>query len=190
MVNRSRVQSQEQPSFLSCWMMMPPCFSFHAQTRLRNSSRPRSCAVLLFLFLELLLDHHLRGDAGVVGAGEPENFPAVHAGFAGEDVLDGVVEHMPHVQHAGDVGRGDDDGIRGLGGRGVGHKTLPVEPEPVPFFLNGLRLVGFWNFRHKLLTTDEHGWTRMGGYKTRRSHSRRACLKFIINPTLNFVIRR
>ena len=45
MVNRSRVQSHEHPSFFSWLMMKPPCFSFHCQTRSRNFSRPRSCFV-------------------------------------------------------------------------------------------------------------------------------------------------
>ena len=56
--------------------------------------------------LQRFLDDILRGDAGVVGAGQPENLLAVHARLAGEDVLDGVVEHVSHRQHAGDIGRG------------------------------------------------------------------------------------
>ncbi len=63
------------------------------------------------LLAERLFHHGLRGDAGVVGAGQPEHFLAVHARLAGKDVLDGVVEHVPHVQHARDVGRRDDDGV-------------------------------------------------------------------------------
>ena len=78
--------------------MMPPCFSFHAQTRSRNFSRPRSSRCLISpAFFERLLDDRLRGDAGVVGAGQPEDFLAVHARLAGEDVLDGVVEDVAHV---------------------------------------------------------------------------------------------
>src|SRR5208283_3598625 len=57
------------------------------------------------------LDDGLGGDAGVVGAGQPEDFLAVHARLAGEDVLDGVVEDVAHGEHAGDVRRRDDDGI-------------------------------------------------------------------------------
>ena len=29
MVNRSRSQSQEQPSFFNCWIIIPPYFPFH-----------------------------------------------------------------------------------------------------------------------------------------------------------------
>ena len=45
----------------------------------------------LLVTLQRLFHLHLRCDAGVVGAGEPEDFLAVHACLAAEDVLDGVV---------------------------------------------------------------------------------------------------
>ena len=54
---------------------------------------------------ELALHHHLRRDAGVVGSGNPERRLAAHAVPAGEDVHLGLVEHVAHVQAAGDVGR-------------------------------------------------------------------------------------
>ena len=101
------------------------------------------------LLLELLFHHHLRGDTGVVGARQPEDFLAVHARLAAEDVLDGVVEDVAHVEHAGDVRRRDDDGERRLGGRRVGGEATLLQPEGVPFVLNGLRLVSFGKFRHK-----------------------------------------
>jgi hypothetical protein len=41
MVKRSRDQSHDAPSFLSCWMMMPPYFSFHSQTSLDEIFRGR-----------------------------------------------------------------------------------------------------------------------------------------------------
>ncbi len=123
-VKRSRDQSQEQPSRFSCSMMMPPCLSFHSQTRRRNSSRPRSWRVLLFCpCADLLFDHGLRGDPGVIGARQPEHFLAQHARAPGEDVLDGVVQDVPKGEHAGDVRRRDDDGIRRLGRSGVGRET-------------------------------------------------------------------
>jgi hypothetical protein len=50
----------------------------------------------------------------MVGARLPEHVAAAHALEAHENVLDGVVERMPHVQRARDVGRRNDDGI-GLG---------------------------------------------------------------------------
>ncbi len=66
-------------------------------------------------FAEQFLDLDLGGNAGVICAGQPENFFAVHARFPGEDVLDGIIEHMPHVEHAGDIRRRYDDGVGGLG---------------------------------------------------------------------------
>ena len=69
-------------------------------------------AVGLVFLLQQPLHHHLRGDAGMVGARLPQHVAAAHALEADEDVLDGVVEGMPHVQRARDVGRRDDDGDR------------------------------------------------------------------------------
>ena len=96
--------------------MMPPCFSFHAQTCSRNFSRPEIVPVLHDpLLAQGLFDHRLGGDAGVVGARQPEHLLAIHARFAGQDVLDRVVQHMAHVEHAGDVRRRDDDRVGRLG---------------------------------------------------------------------------
>ena len=61
---------------------------------------------------QLLVHLRLRGDAGMVGAEDPARGTALHAGAADARVLDGVVEGMAHVQHAGDVRRRDDDGVR------------------------------------------------------------------------------
>ena len=72
-----------------------------------------------FLF-ELAGDHHLGGDAGVIGAGEPEGVVAEHAMPADGDVDLGVLQHVADVEDAGDVGRRDDereDAARGFRGR-------------------------------------------------------------------------
>ncbi len=42
MVKRSRDQSTEAPSRRSCWEMVPPESSFHAQTRSMKASRVMS----------------------------------------------------------------------------------------------------------------------------------------------------
>ena len=47
---------------------------------------------------ELALDHHLGGDAGVVGAGQPERVVAAHAVPADGDIDLGVLEHVAHVE--------------------------------------------------------------------------------------------
>ena len=153
MVKRWRDQSQEQPSFLSWLMMMPPCLSFHSQIFSTSFSRPRSSRCLMApSFLSAFSTCVLGGDAGVVGAGEPEHFLAQHAGAAGEDVLDGVVQHVAEVEHARDVRRRDDDGIRRTlladAGR-VGLERLVIEPALVPARLHLFRCVGLAQFGHR-----------------------------------------
>ena len=113
MVKRSRDQSQEAPSRFSWLMMAPPDSAFHSQTRLRNSSRPMRGRRLLALH-QLALDHHLRRDAGMVGARLPQHVLAAHALEAGQHVLQRVVERVADMQRAGDIGRRNDDAI-GLG---------------------------------------------------------------------------
>ena len=111
MVKRSRDQSQEAPRRLSWRTMVPPDSSFHSQTRWTNSSRPRSRR-WIWRSVELALDDHLRGDAGMVHARLPQHVLAAHALEAAEDVLDRVVEGVPHVERAGHVRRRDDDRVR------------------------------------------------------------------------------
>src|SRR5207237_3982497 len=92
-------------------------------------------------------------DAGMVGAGQPERLIAQHAGATGEDVLDGVVEHVAKGEDAGDVGRRDDDGIGRFGRPGVSDEAFALEPELIPLRLDGSRVVCFGYFRHNDLTT-------------------------------------
>ena len=64
-------------------------------------------------------------DGGMVGAGHPAGVEALLTGTAYEDVLDTIVEHVPHVQHARDVGWWDDDGISGTMVRGGMEELTP-----------------------------------------------------------------
>ncbi len=61
---------------------------------------------------ELPLNDHLRGDTGMVGAGQPQGGVAAHPGEPGQHVLQGVVEGVADVQRAGDVGRRNDHAER------------------------------------------------------------------------------
>ena len=65
--------------------------------------------------LQLALDHDLRGDARVVGAGQPQRVEAAHAVVARQRIHDGLVERVAHVQRAGHVGRWQLDRERWLG---------------------------------------------------------------------------
>src|SRR3546814_14403599 len=66
----------------------------------------RQAAVELDALLrQLALDHHLSGDAGVVGARLPPHVAALHALVAADDALDRVVQRMAHLQAATSLGR-------------------------------------------------------------------------------------
>ena len=58
----------------------------------------------LAFFAEFIFDLHLGGDAGVVAAGHPQRVVAAHTLVADDDVLQGHVHAVAHVQDAGDVG--------------------------------------------------------------------------------------
>ena len=57
-----------------------------------------------------LLHLDLGGNAGVVGAGQPQGGVALHALEADQNILQGAVHGVTHVQLTGNVGRGHDDG--------------------------------------------------------------------------------
>ena len=78
---------------------------------------------------KLTLDHDLRGDARVVGTGNPGGVAAFHAVVSGQAVHNGLVEGMAHVQRAGYVGRRQLDGKRRFGQIHIGLEItlgLPV----------------------------------------------------------------
>src|SRR3712207_1114859 len=57
----------------------------------------REIALLDALLCQSLYDLRLCSDGGVVGAGHPASIVAGYAGTADEDVLDRIIEHVPHV---------------------------------------------------------------------------------------------
>ncbi|MBA7699272.1 hypothetical protein ES703_107963 [subsurface metagenome] len=62
------------------------------------------------LFIEPLLlqcrnDLGFSSNTGVVGTRQPEGIVTQHSGAADQDILNGVVQHMPHMQDAGDIRR-------------------------------------------------------------------------------------
>src|SRR6059036_1932188 len=95
----------------------------------------------LALFRDEALHHVLRGDAGVVGAGEPQRFPAAHPLEPDQHVLRHVIQPLAHVQHRRDVGRGDHDHVGRLGRVGPGSEHAALEPAPVQRALHGLWVV-------------------------------------------------
>ena len=91
-------------------------------------------------FLDTLgskLSHHLGfgGDCGMVGTGHPEGVFAKQTGTADKDILNGVVEHVPHVGYTCHIWRRNNDGVR-LTGIRLGVKQPMLQPVGIPFVLN------------------------------------------------------
>ena len=97
------------------------------------------------LGVQLPLDHHLRGDARVVGPGLPQGIAATHALVTGERVHERVREGMPHVQRAGHVRRRDHDAIGGA--PAAGREPAVRLPALVDTPLDGLRRVHLFHLR-------------------------------------------
>ena len=97
---------------------------------------------------QLILDHVLGGDRGVVVAGQEEHLVPGHPLVAGEEVIDGRLEGVPHVQLAGDVRRRKAHRELLPVAVGVGDEQSVRLPARVPAGLDGLRVKGFRHLRH------------------------------------------
>jgi hypothetical protein len=87
---------------------------------------------------ELLLDHVLGGDRRMVVAGQEQDLVAGHSLVTGQQVVDGCLQRVAHVQLAGDVRRWEAHRELLLVARGVrGEKTVGL-PARVPAGLDGL----------------------------------------------------
>ncbi len=102
-----------------------------------------------FFLRQLALHHKLRGDAGMVHAGEPERVVAAHAVPADQHVDLRVLEHVADVDGAGDIGRRQCDRKHRPVARIFGAKQLLVEPGLGPALFDLLRLIRLGYFsRH------------------------------------------
>ena len=94
----------------------------------------------------------------MIGARQPERAPARHAPPTGEDIHLRLVEHVPHVQAAGDIGRRqkDREGLarRGVVGSGCGlREEVFADPVFGPAIFNRGGVVGFGQVvRHGVLS--------------------------------------
>jgi hypothetical protein len=101
------------------------------------------------LLLQLALHHDLGGDPRVVRARHPQRVVARHPVVARQAVHDRLVEGMPHVQRARDVGRRQLDGERGGILPGLARAAEPCRgiaaplPLGAPVRLDGHRFEGF-----------------------------------------------
>ena len=83
------------------------------------------------------LDDHLRGDAGMIGAGLPQRVPPLHAPPADQRVLDGEGQRMADMQAARDVGRRDHDGEGRRAAAGIGAEGAARLPPLIEALFEG-----------------------------------------------------
>jgi hypothetical protein len=99
------------------------------------------------LLRQLALDHHLRGDAGMIAARLPQSGATAHSVEADQGILDGVVERVAHVQAAGDVRRRNDDAVRPRFRIVDRREMAALVPQPVELGLDLGRPVGLVQHR-------------------------------------------
>ena len=103
-------------------------------------------AGLTLLDAQLFFHLDLGGDAGVVGAGDPEGGVALHPLEAGQDVLQGAVQRVTHVELACDVGGRHDDGEGLLLGVLHALEAVMILPHLIDAGLHLLGLIHLWQF--------------------------------------------
>ncbi len=92
-------------------MIVPPYSRSHSQTRVSNASTAELLAGRS-LALEVLLDHALRRDAGVVVAGLEQAVVPLHAPPPDQRVRECQLERVSEMEIAGDVRRREGDDVR------------------------------------------------------------------------------
>ena len=81
---------------------------------------------------EFALDDDLGRDPGVIRAGKPERGVTLHPLAPGDDILNGEIQGMAHVEHTGDVGGRDDDRERLPVRIHLGSERTRIVPDVVP----------------------------------------------------------
>ncbi len=90
---------------------------------------------------QVFLHPDLGGNPGVITAGQPQGIVALHAAPASENVLNGIVQGMSHMQRTGDIGGRNDNGVRFRTIFTAGGEPPPIEPETIAPVFHLLRLV-------------------------------------------------
>lgn len=105
-----------------------------------NELLARQGLVVHALLFKLALDDDLRRDAGVVRARNPNGVVARHAVVARQRVHDRLIEGVPHVQNARDVGRRKLNGKARLFRVETGLEVAAFLPDRVPTRFDGGRI--------------------------------------------------
>ena len=133
----ARAYALELPHDLAAVGLLP---TPHVLEEFLPPERPALDAVLG----QAALNQHLGGDAGVVGARQPEHVAPAHALPAHRNVDLRGLEHMPHVQGARDVGRRDHQREDGFRRGGVGFEETFANPPLRPRWFDLRGIVGFF----------------------------------------------
>ena len=114
---------------------------------------PFPCSLKKALAAEIFLGHAFLGHGGhdfclggngsVVGSGQPQGAVSLHSAETGQNVLQGVVKSVTHVELTGDVGRGHNNGVGFLAFIRLGMKIAVFLPKVVKPAFHRLRLIGF-----------------------------------------------
>ncbi len=123
---------------------------------------PAESVTVCVFGLEHALDHHLGGDARVIGAWLPQRVVPTHAMEADQCILDRVAESVAHVQRPGNVGRRNDDAVRGA--RSGRRKVIRLFP---PFIVLLLELGGAVVPAHvRISRLRHHRGARAGAHRS------------------------
>ena len=105
-----------------------------------------------FVLGKLAFDDELSGNSSVIHARQPQRAITAHPVPANKHVNLRVLEHVPDVNRAGNVGRRNRDRKRGPRGGIFGAEKLLLKPDLGPALFDLLRLVGLGNFLgHEIL---------------------------------------
>ena len=105
-----------------------------------------------FLFFDNLFNLNLGCQTCMVIAGHPQSVVAHHAVPADQDILQGIIQCMAHMQLTGDVRWGDNNTEGFLAFFYFGMKITMLFPEFIPFLLYGSRII---NLRDIMLFTHK-----------------------------------
>ncbi len=101
---------------------------------------PQVMSGLTLQVTDAFFNNCLRGDARVVGSGNPAGVEAAGAVLPGEDVLQGVVEGMAKVQRPGHIGRRNNHAKWWLAHSGFGREDVQAIPQIQTVFLRLARI--------------------------------------------------
>ncbi len=115
---------------------------------LKEFLTPQIVAGQALLVAQLLLHLDLGGNARVVAAGQPKSLVALHTLEAGQDVLQGAVQRVTHVELPRNIGGRHDDGKRLFVGIWPCLEAVTVHPQLVDAGFHLPRVVDLWQFFH------------------------------------------